>query len=575
MTGQASHLSGSIKLTSVSRIAACFAVAFGAFACTGYMSDGSAPGSNNPSGGLGTGGKSGESTALTLDTGRTVIRRLNRTEYTLTVRDLLGTSMTPLASLDAESATDFFDTIGEFLSISPLQLEAMEAAASALTDELFALPATDPKRAKVFVCTLTTGAEATCAREILTAFARRAFRRPAAPAEIDSLMALIDKVRAGGTYDDGLKAAITAVLLSPHFLYKEETSVGVAANAPPKALNAFELATRLSYFLWSTMPDDALAASADAGKLVSDAAELAAQVDRMLADPKSETLSSNFARQWLSLSRMDPGSINVNRTVHPNYYDDLPADAQQETATFFAHLISDNLPLSTLIDADFTYANARLAKHYGLTVTGDSPMRVSLAGAPRAGLLTQTSFLMGNAHPDVTAPVKRGDWILHRILCAATPPPPDDVPLTFKAGATGVTARDVLEGHRADPKCASCHNLIDPLGLGLENFDSIGAYRTMDNGAAVNASGTYPGGAAFAGATELSRLIAQDPRYATCVTKNLLTYGAGRSFSSAESMGYADALTQRTMAAAGGKWRSWITMVASSEAFRTNRPDAP
>jgi hypothetical protein len=123
------------------------------------------------------------------------------------------------------------------------------------------------------------------------------------------------------------------------------------------------------------------------------------------------------------------------------------------------------------------------------------------------------------------------------------------VPLTFKAGATGVTARDVLEGHRADPKCASCHNLIDPLGLGLENFDSIGAYRTMDNGAAVNASGTYPGGAAFAGATELSRLIAQDPRYATCVTKNLLTYGAGRSFSSAESMGYADALTQRTMAA--------------------------
>ena len=162
---------------------------------------------SHPPGSSGTGGASGTSTPLTLDSGRTVIRRLNRTEYTLTVRDLLGTSLTPLASLDPESATDFFDTIGEFLSISPLQLETMETAASALTDELFALPPTDPKRTKVFVCALTAGAEATCARQILTAFARKAFRRPAATAEIDSLMALVDKVRAGGTYQDGLKAA--------------------------------------------------------------------------------------------------------------------------------------------------------------------------------------------------------------------------------------------------------------------------------------------------------------------------------------------------------------------------------
>jgi len=592
MTGHASHL-GSIKLTVVARIAAesrtrtlfaGVAMALGALAGTGCASGGPAAtatggtGSettNNPSGGpgLGTGGGSGESAALTLDTGRTVIRRLNRTEYNLTVRDLLGTSTTPGDSLPVESATDFFDTVGEFLSMSPLQFETLETAASALTDELFALPATDPKRAKVFVC--TAGDEATCARQILTAFARRAFRRPAATAEIDSLMALIDKVRAGGTYDDGLKAAITAVLLSPHFLYKEETSVGVAENAPPKPLNAFELATRLSYFLWSTMPDDALSASADTGKLVSAPAELAAQLERMLADPKSETLSSNFARQWLALSRMDAVNVNVDTTVYPSYDPELPAAAQEETATFFSHLISENLPLHTLIDADFTYANARLAKHYGLTAAGNSLMRVSLAGTPRAGLLTQTSFLMGNSHPDVSSPVQRGNWILQRILCAATPPPPNNVDLSFKPGATGVTARAVLESHRMDPACGACHNLIDPLGLGLENFDGIGAYRTMDNGAPVDASGTYPGGATFAGATELSRLIAQDSRYSTCVTKNLLTYGAGRLFSSPESMTYADALAQRAMAAGSGTWRSWISMVASSEAFRTNRPDSP
>jgi hypothetical protein len=551
----------------------CFALAFGSFACESGGT-GSDPAPNTP-GGAGTGGGTGGVTGLPLDTGRTVIRRLNRTEYGLTVRDLLGTSTMPGDRLPAEPATDFFDTVGEFLSMSPLQLETLESAASALTDELFALPATDARRTKVLVCTPTTGSEATCARQILTTFARRAFRRPPAAAEIDSLMALLDKVRAGGTYDDGLKAALTAVLLSPHFLYKAETSVGVAANAEPKPLNAFELATRLSYFLWSTMPDAALAASADTGKLVSDPAELAAQIKRMLDDPKSDTLSSNFARQWLSLGRLDADNVNVNTTVYPSYDDDLRAAAQQETATFFKQLIADNLPLSTLIDADFTYANARLAKHYGLTATGTSLTRVSLAGTPRSGLLTQTSFLMGNAHPDVTAPVLRGDWILHRILCAATPPPPDDVELTFKPGATGVTAREVLEGHRADLKCAGCHNLIDPLGLGLENFDGIGAYRTMDNGAVVDAQGTYPGGSTFASAAELSRLIAQDPRYPTCVTKNLLTYGAGRSFSSGESLTYAQALSEHAMNAGGGNWQSWVSMIASSQAFRTNRPDSP
>ncbi len=169
--------------------------------------------------------------------------------------------MKPGDVLPAEPLTEGFDTVGEFLPVSPLFGDTMEAAASTLADELFALPATDPNRTKVFVCAMTTGAEATCARQILTTFARRAFRRPPAPAEIDSLMALVDKVRVGATYNDGLKAGIIAILLSPHFIFKEETSVGVGANAPAKPLNSFELATRLSYYLWSTMPDAALAAA--------------------------------------------------------------------------------------------------------------------------------------------------------------------------------------------------------------------------------------------------------------------------------------------------------------------------
>jgi len=384
-------------------------------------------------------------------------------------------------------------------------------------------------------------------------------------------MALVDKVRAGGTYNDGLKAAITAVLLSPHFLYKEETSVGVGGTVA-KPLNAFELATRLSYFLWSSLPDDALAASADSGKVVSDPAELPAQVNRMLADPKAAALTASFARQWLSLGRLDAIDPQI-KVDYPSYDDDLRASAQQETSTFFSHLISDKLSISTLINADFTYANARLATNYGLTATGTALVRVSLAGTPRSGVLTQTSFLMGNAHPDISSPVQRGKWILERLLCSATPPPPNGVITTIAAGPTGTTGRAVLEAHRADPACGACHNIIDPLGLGLENFDSIGAYRTMDNGAPVDASGTYPGGATFKSAQELIQLIAQDPRYPACVTRNLLTYGAGRSFAAADAITYAQALAEHAKAAGGSDWPSWISMVASSEAFRTNRPD--
>ena len=241
---------------------------------------------------------------------------------------------------------------------------------------------------------------------------------------------------------------------------------------------------------------------------------------------------------------------------------------------FFSKLISDNLPLSTLINADFTYANARLATLYGVTATGTSLVRVSLAGTPRAGVLTQASFLMGNSHPDRSGPVQRGDWILSRILCAATPPPPDNIVIPqLPPASAGISGRKFLEGHRANPMCAACHNLIDPLGLGLENFDGIGAYRTMDSGSPVDSSGTYPGGTAFSSAADLIQLIAKDPRYPACVTKQLLTYATGRTFSSSDGMTYAQSLAARAMAGGGGQWRSLIAMVASSEAFRTNRPE--
>jgi hypothetical protein len=593
MTGKRPHFVRWPTLTAT----ACITAAMGAFACTGQVGSvpsGTGAHAGSPSGGgttanPGTGGTTvipgggntgagagaggmGQLTPLTLDTGRTVIRRLNRTEYTLTIRDLLGTSATPGDKLPADEIAEGFDTVGEHLSFSLLHAEGLEGVSSALIDELFGLPATDPRRTKVLVCALQTGSEATCARQILTTFTRRAYRRPATPAEVNALMALVDKVRMGGTYTDGLKAALTAALLSPHFFYKEETSIGVGAATVAKPLNAFELATRLSYFLWSRMPDDALAASADSGKLINDTTELSAQVDRMLAHANASALTTSFATRWLTLYRLD--TVQPDAATYPSYDDALRVAAQQETTTFFSKLITDNLPLATLINADFTYANARLARHYGLPVTGDAFTRVSLAGTPRAGLLTQTSFLMGNAHPDRSSPVHRGDWVLDRILCAATPPPPDNMEIPPLPPPTpGISGRDFLKEHRENPNCAGCHNVIDPIGLGFENFDGIGTYRTMDSGVAIDSSGTYLGGGGFTGASELAQLISQDPRYAKCVTKQFLTYAIGRPFSSPAGLTYARALAEHAMAAQQGKWRSWIAMIVSSEAFRTNRTE--
>jgi hypothetical protein len=592
MKGHNPHVAWRLDITAVARVA----LAMGALGCVGQVGNagpsGGGSGGNTPAGaagitgsaGSGTGngsgsagstaggGGSGQPTPLTLDSGRTTIRRLNRTEFSLTVQDLLGTSTSFNDKLPEDATSEGFDTIGQYLTFSPLHAESMEAAATSLIDELFALPSTDARRTKVLPCTLRSGSEATCARQVLTTFTRRAYRRPATTAEIDGLMALIDKVRMGGTYEEGLKAALIAVILSPHFLYKEETSVGLGTATQAKPLNSFELATRLSYFLWSTMPDDALSASADAGKLATDMSELSTQIERMLSHSKAAALTTNFATQWLTVYRLD--TVAPDTDVYPSYDDALRVAAQKETTTFFSHLISDNLPLATLVNADFTYANARLGKHYGLSVTGDALVRVSLTGTPRAGLLTQTSFLMGNAHPHRSSPVKRGDWILERFLCAATPPPPPNVVIPDLPPANaGISGRKFLEDHRKNPACAPCHNTIDPIGLGVENFDAIGAYRTTDSGVAVDASGTYLGTTPFNGAIELAQLIAQDARFPMCVTKHLLTYSVGRPFSSGAALTYAKALAEHAVVGQQATWRQWIAMIAASEALRTNWPE--
>jgi hypothetical protein len=493
---------------------------------------------------------------------------LNRAEYNNTVRDLLRTSLRPADKLPSDETVDGFDTVGEGLSLSLQHIESLEQAATQLVDELYALPAGDERRSEVLVCQPQAGSEATCARQILSGFARRAYRRPVTDAEVSRLLGLVDKIRtAGNSYQDGIAAALRAILISPHFLYMVEKAPagGPGVVAP---ISAHELATRLSYFVWSTMPDAPLFAAAEAGTL-TDSTQLTAEVQRMLQDPKATALTENFVGQWLTLRRLE--LVEPDKNTFPNYDLALREAAVGETESFFRALLNDNAPIQQLMTADYTFVNQRLGRHYGTPVSGTEFQRVNLGMTERAGILSHTSFLMANAHPGFTSPTKRGAWVLEQLLCSPPPPVPPDLMIDpLSAPAVGETVREKLEEHRTNPTCAGCHTLMDPIGLGLEHFDAIGAYRTTDNGKPVDASGVLTG-TSFTGARELSTLLGKDARLEGCFAQQLLTYAVGRSFHTVEGHRYADALAQHARAAGAQGIRDLIETVVRSEAFRTRR----
>jgi hypothetical protein len=334
-------------------------------------------------------------------------------------------------------------------------------------------------------------------------------------------------------------------------------------------VNDHELATRLSYFLWSTMPDPELSAEADAGTLTRDGAALLATASRMLAASKASALTENFVGQWLTLRRLD--LVVPDPLTFPDYDVSLRDAAVEETERFVGALLAENAPLETLITADFTFLNQGLGSHYGKTVAGPDFQRVSMADTPRVGILGQMSFLAQTSHPSFTAPTKRGVWVLEQLLCSPPEPVPDDLMVEpLGEPEPGQTLREKLEEHRSDPKCAGCHDVMDPIGFGLENFDAIGAYRTVDNGAAVDASGTIDE-VPFVGARELSTLLAADPRFVGCTSRQLLTYAVGRPFEAPDARAYAEALVAEARAGGRRGFRDLIETVVGSEAFRTRR----
>lgn len=388
------------------------------------------------------------------------------------------------------------------------------------------LPASHRKL--IFVSPTRNHSADAAAAEVIQRFASRAFRRPATDEELRRLNALAAEVRNdGGTFDESIQVAFQAVLVSPHFLYRYEQPRQPDRNGVYPSINAFELATRLSYFLWCSMPDDELFRHAWNNTLQQPDV-LAAQVDRMIKDPRSVLMVDNFASQWLQLRNLD--NSNPDEKQFPQFDDEIRQLLRRETLTFFAAVMRYDRPITTLLDGRFTYLNEKLAKFYGIPgVSGDEFRFVRFEDGVRAGLLTQGSILTVTSNPTRTSPVKRGKWILDNILGTPPPPAPPNVPELERSELTG-TMRQRLVQHRDNPACASCHKLMDPLGFALENFDAIGQWRQQQDGLPIDASGELPGGIQITGIDDLRTVLVQQQReqFVRCVTEKLLTFALGR-----------------------------------------------
>jgi mono/diheme cytochrome c family protein len=436
-----------------------------------------------------------------------------------------------------------------------------------------------PSRRTIFVCHPERPAqEPACARTILTTLARRAFRRPVTAGDIDPLYAFYERARGKGSarrndvpatdFEGGIEAALEAMLVSPEFLFRIERDAGPPTGAAHRVTD-FELASRLSFFLWSTIPDAELLDAAEHGTL-HEPQILERQVRRMLDDPRADALVSNFVGQWLQLRNVD--TVRPDPVIFP-FDEALRRSFLTETTLFVSSIFREDRSLLDLLSADYTFVNQRLAEHYGIPrVYGSQFRRVTVADVNRRGLLGQGSMLAVTSYPNRTSVVQRGKWVLETLLGNPPPPPPPDVP-ELKAAPHGkvLSMREQMQVHRTNAVCAACHARMDPIGFALENYDAVGRWRGEDAGAAIDASGTLPDGTSFEGPAGLSRLLLTKYRddFVRTATEKLLTYALGRGVE------YYDAPAVRAIAreSARDEYRmsSWILAVVKSTPFQMRR----
>jgi cytochrome c553 len=567
------------------------------------------------------------------DPGRVTVRRLNRVEYRNTIRDLMGIDYDTQTEFPPDDTGYGFDTIGDVLTISPMLLEKYMIAAEKIV--ALAVPekkegAKDNAYKRFFPKDVPAGSRErkAYAREILADFAHKAFRRPPDEKTVKKLVAMAeeDYSQPGTTFESGLGQAIVAVLASPRFIFREEGTTGKGDPHGNELVDEYALASRLSYFLWSSMPDDELMRLAAEGHLRK---ELPAQMQRMLQDKRSKDFVRNFTGQWLRARDIDNVQIDeraVLRREHgankemehlrrrykqlddkgpaqlsaeekqekedirhnffkqfqapldPELSSALRKDMRRETEDVFGYVVHEDRSLLELIDSDYTFLNERLAHLYGITnVNGDELRRVTLPpDSPRGGVLTEGTVLVVTSNPTRTSPVKRGLFILDGILGTPPPPPPANIP-PLEDAAKGLTnqepsLRETLAAHRSNALCSSCHNRMDPLGLAMENFDALGLWRTNDLSQPIDAAGTLLTGESFSSFKELKRILVQkhaEDFYRT-LTEKMLTYALGRGldYSDVETV---DQIVSR-IEKANGHASALLAGIVDSAPFQKSRP---
>jgi hypothetical protein len=446
-------------------------------------------------------------------------------------------------------------------------------------DTIEIVPPADPKASslpeshrRIFVARPAEGKTAReAAREVIVRFAARAWRRPLRTREAEPLLGLFDTAqKQGDSFESAVKLPLAAILVSPHFLFRVEPDRPSEEPRGAHYVGDYPLASRLSYFLWSTMPDDELFELAERGELAKPAV-LEAQVARMLRDPRSRSLSTSFAVQWLQIGRLETVTPDPKR--FPAWNDRLKKAMLDETVLFFEAIVDEDRSVSDLLDADFTYVNETLARHYGLAgVEGEAMRRVALADPRRGGILTMGSVLTVTSNPTRTSPVKRGKWVLESILGTPPPPPLPDAGILKEEpeGAEQLTVRQRLELHRADPSCASCHKRMDPIGIGFENYDAIGCWREKEGRLPLDVAAVLPDGRSFAGPVELKRiLLTRREDFVRNLVEKILTYALGRGVE------YYDVAVvkgiRRALAEQGYRFSTLVQEVVKSYPFQHRR----
>jgi hypothetical protein len=542
-----------------------------AAACTGQIDAGSslAPAGGGPAGvgpqrgpdgtpivgaaGANAGGPAAPGVTPGVDAGRVAIHRLNNAEYDNTVRDLLGVASTPARSFIADEKAAGFDNIATALGMTAAQYEQYFQTADALVEEVWA---DDALRNRILTCAPSGDDGGACAEKILLGFGLRAYRRPLEPDELARLQRVVDAAAAlGESFERTIAQAVKAMLSSAAFLYRVELDPDPSSTVPHD-LSPYELASRLSYLLWITMPDERLFAKAADASLLDDAT-LTAEVTRMLDDARAERFVESFAGQWLGMRALQ--SHQVDTSIFPDWNESRRDAMVAEGLAYFDEFLRGGRGMDEFFTAP--------------TQSASDPDEA------RRGFLGLSSFLTFSSYSYRTAPTLRGKWVLENLLCEDIAPPPAGVPPLddAKADPADLQSQNVrvrLAAHRENPSCASCHTLLDPVGFGLEHFDAIGAYRERyDDGDAIDASGELPGGLRFDGLTELSGLLADDERLPKCASEKLTTFALGRELEKSDAP-YLESIREGWRADGLGL-AALIERIVLSDLFRTRHGEAP